>query len=34
MVCYSVYLHVDLLQAVPARGGQRELIMRFIRSLA
>jgi mRNA-degrading endonuclease RelE of RelBE toxin-antitoxin system len=31
---YKVYLHLDLLERVPARGEQRKLIMDFIRSLA
>jgi mRNA-degrading endonuclease RelE of RelBE toxin-antitoxin system len=31
---YSVYLHIDLLAAVPVRGGQRRQIMNFVRSLA
>ena len=31
---YSVYLHADLLEVVPARGDQRRLIMEFVRSLA
>ncbi len=31
---YKVYLHIDLLEAVPARGAQRKLIMDFVRSLA
>jgi hypothetical protein len=31
---YAVYLHVDLLEAVPGAGEQRRLIMKFIRSLA
>ena len=31
---YSVFVHVDLLEAVPERGEQRGQIMRFIRSLA
>jgi len=31
---YRVFLHIDLLEAVPVRGEQRKLIMRFIRSLA
>lgn len=31
---YAVYLHFDLVEAVPKRGGQREKLMRFIRSLA
>jgi hypothetical protein len=34
MGSYAVYLHMDLLEAVPARGAQRDMIMRFIRSLA
>ena len=31
---YSVYLHIDLLEVVPVRGGQRKQIMDFVRSLA
>ena len=31
---YRIYLHVELLDAVPARGEQRKLIMEFVRSLA
>jgi mRNA-degrading endonuclease RelE of RelBE toxin-antitoxin system len=31
---YAVYVHLDLLEAVPSRGPQRRLIMSFIRSLA
>jgi len=31
---YRVYIHVDLLEIVPARGEQRRRIMNFIRSLA
>lgn len=31
---YKVYIHVDLLEIVPARGEQRRRIMNFIRSLA
>lgn len=31
---YSVYLHIELLDVVPARGGQRSKIMQFVRSLA
>ncbi len=34
MDSYAVYLHFDLLEIVPARGEQRKLIMRFVRSLA
>ncbi len=34
MPAYSVYLHLDLLEAVPAQGPQRRLILNFIRSLA
>lgn len=30
----SVYIHLELLEVVPARGDQRRLIMQFIRSLA
>ena len=33
-MAYTVYIHVDLLEVVPARGEQRRLIMKFIRSLA
>jgi hypothetical protein len=31
---YAVYLHLDLIEVVPKRGGQRENVMKFIRSLA
>jgi len=31
---YGVYLHIDLLEVVPVRGGQRKQIMSFVRSLA
>lgn len=31
---YAVYLHIGLLDAVPSRGEQRRMIMRFVRSLA
>jgi mRNA-degrading endonuclease RelE of RelBE toxin-antitoxin system len=34
MAAYSVYLHLELLDVVPARGEQRRLIMSFIRWLA
>ncbi len=34
MAAYSVYLHLDLLEEVPARGAQRREIMSFVRSLA
>ncbi|HZR16778.1 MAG TPA: hypothetical protein VFE51_05570 [Verrucomicrobiae bacterium] len=34
MGAYSVYLHLELLEVVPARGEQRRLIMSFVRSLA
>ena len=34
MGAYSVYLHLELLEVVPARGEQRLLIMSFVRSLA
>ncbi len=34
MEAYAVYIHLDLLEAVPGRGEQRRRIMRFIRSLA
>jgi len=34
MATYAVYIHFDLLAAVPTRGPQREAIMRFVRSLA
>jgi mRNA-degrading endonuclease RelE of RelBE toxin-antitoxin system len=34
MLAYSVDVHLDLIEAVPAKGDQRRLIMRFIRSLA
>lgn len=31
---YEVYLHIELIEAVPKRGNQREKVMRFIRTLA
>jgi hypothetical protein len=31
---YSVYLHLDLLELVPARGSQRTKVINFIRGLA
>jgi len=31
---YRIYLHIELLDVVPARGEQRKRIMEFIRSLA
>jgi hypothetical protein len=31
---YAVYIHLDLLEAVPSRGEQRKAVMNFIRSLA
>lgn len=34
MQAYAVYLHLGLLEVVPASGGQRRLIMSFVRSLA
>lgn len=34
MEAYKVYVHIDLLDLVPVRGGQRKLVMSFIRSLA
>jgi mRNA-degrading endonuclease RelE of RelBE toxin-antitoxin system len=34
MAPYNVYLHLELLEVVPARGEQRRLIMSFIRWLA
>lgn len=30
---YEVYLHADLLESVPKRGAQRQLIMNFIYNL-
>ena len=33
MAQYEVYLHADLLDAVPKSGGQRRRIMDFIRTL-
>lgn len=30
---YAIYIHLDLLEVVPARGEQRTKIMNFIRSL-
>ena len=34
MEAYKVYVHIDLLDLVPVRGGQRKLVMSFLRSLA
>jgi mRNA-degrading endonuclease RelE of RelBE toxin-antitoxin system len=34
MAAYAVYLHFDLLEAVPRQGEQRRRIMGFVRSLA
>jgi mRNA-degrading endonuclease RelE of RelBE toxin-antitoxin system len=34
MGAYNVYLHLDLVEVVPARGEQRRLIMSFVRWLA
>ena len=34
MEAFVVFIHLDLLEAVPIRGGQRRLIMEFIRALA
>jgi mRNA-degrading endonuclease RelE of RelBE toxin-antitoxin system len=34
MAAFGVYLHLDLLKVVPARGDQRRYVMDFIRSLA
>ena len=31
---YRVFLHLDLVEALPARGRQRSLIMNFVRLLA
>jgi len=31
---YRIFLHIELLDVVPARGKQRQRIMEFIRSLA
>ena len=31
---YRIYLHIELLDVVPARGEQRRRIMEFVRSLA
>ena len=31
---YKIFLHVDLLDAIPSKGPRREEIFRFIRSLA
>lgn len=31
---YRIFLHIELLDAVPAKGDQRKRIMNFIRSLA
>jgi hypothetical protein len=33
-MAHTVYIHLDLLEVVPARGEQRRLVMKFIRSLA
>lgn len=33
MTGYNVYLHIELLDAVPVHGEQRRLIMKFIRQL-
>jgi hypothetical protein len=33
MAAYNVYLHLELLDVVPAGGEQRRLIMKFIRLL-
>ena len=33
MARYQVYLHIDLLEAVPKSGLQRQRIMDFVRSL-
>ena len=33
MAAYAVYVHLDLLAVVPARGEQRRLIMGFVRLL-
>ena len=30
---YAVYLHVELLEIVPTRGGQRKKILSFVRGL-
>ena len=34
MLADAVYLHLDLLEIVPARGEQRRLVMGFVRYLA
>jgi len=34
MARYAVYLHFELLEAVPKRGAQQQKILRFIQSLA
>lgn len=34
MEAYAIYLHLELLEAVPKRGAQRIRIMTFIRSLS
>lgn len=31
---YRVFLHLDLVESLPARGRQRSLIMNFVRLLA
>jgi hypothetical protein len=34
MTRYAVYLHLDLLEALPKRGSQQQKIVRFVHSLA
>ena len=34
MESYKIFLHVDLLDAIPSKGLRREEIFRFIRLLA
>jgi hypothetical protein len=34
MTRHAVYLHLDLLEALPKRGSQQQKIVRFVHSLA
>jgi mRNA-degrading endonuclease RelE of RelBE toxin-antitoxin system len=34
MASYAVYLHFELLEAIPKRGAQQQKILRFIRTLS
>ena len=34
MNAYAVFLHAGLLEAMPTRGRQREIILKFVRELA